>query len=187
MIYSYIKKDVITSSRQFSKRIYDIKTLECALVQYTELAVEKLRKQKSECKGVSIYISTCNYYADNPEEQYSNGAYSTLPKMTSYTPDIVNVARQILPHIFRNGYGYKTIMVTLMDIKPAEFQGELWTDPMENIKKRNLMKSIDQTVHMYGRGSITLAKSFETSGWEMKRDFLSPCWTTKYSDFPRIH
>ena len=181
------KKDVITSSRQFSKRIYDIKTLECALVQYTELAVEKLRKQKSECKGVSIYISTCNYYADTPDEQYSNGAYSTLPKMTSYTPDIVNVARQILPHIFRSGYGYKTIMVTLMDITPAEFQGELWTDPMENIKKRNLMRSIDQTVHTYGRGAITLAKSFEVSGWEMKRDFLSPCWTTKYSDFPRIH
>ena len=77
------KKDVITSSRQFSKRIYDISTLECAIVQYTELAVERLRKQKSECGAVSIYISTCNYYSDNPEEQYSNGAIIELPRMTS--------------------------------------------------------------------------------------------------------
>ena len=42
------KKDVITSSRQFSKKVYDMKTLECALVQYAELAVERLRSQKSE-------------------------------------------------------------------------------------------------------------------------------------------
>lgn len=181
------KKEVITSSRQFSKKVYDMKTLESALVQYTELAVERLRQQKCECKAVSIYISTCNYYSDNPDEQYSNGATAVLPDMTSYTPDIVRSARAALPRIFRYGYGYKTVMVTLMNILPAAFQGNLWTDPLNDIKKRNLMDSIDPISRRYGRGAITLAKGFETSGWEMKREYLSPCWTTRYSDFPKIH
>ncbi|MCR5219291.1 Y-family DNA polymerase [Treponema sp.] len=181
------KKDVITSSRQFSVKVYDIKVMECALVQYTELAVERLRLQKCECGSVHIYISTCNYYNQNQEEQYSNGAYIKLERMTSYTPDIVRAARKILPCIFRQGYGYKTIMVTLMDILPEAFQGELWTSPREDIKKRNFMLSLDKIAETYGRGSLTLAKGAEADGWQMKRDFLSPCWTTRYSDFPKIH
>jgi len=181
------KKDVITSSRQFSKRIYDINTLECALVQYAELAVERLRQQECECGAVCIYISTCNYYSDNPDEQYSNGAYIELPRMTSYTPDIVKTARTILPHIYRQGYGYKSIMVTLMKILPAAYQGELWINPLEDVKKRSFMKTLDSISQEFGRGSLTLAKGFEKSGWEMKRDFLSPCWTTRFDDFPKIH
>ncbi len=181
------KKDVITSSRQFSIRVYDIKTLECALVQYTELAVERLRRQHSECRGVSIYISTCNYYSQNEQEQYANGAVAYLTRMTSFTPDIVAAARAVLPHIFRKGYGYKTIMVTLIELRPAAYQGHLWVDPLEDEKKRRLMDSLDKITQQYGRGAITLAKASESTGWEMKREFLSPCWTTRYSDFPKIH
>ena len=181
------KKDVITSSRQFSKRVYDIETLECAVVQYTELAVEKLRKQNSECGMVCIYISTCNYYSDDREKQYSNGAYVELSRMTSYTPDIVAAARSILPHLYRSGYGYKSVMITLLKLLPEACQGNLWIDPMEDIKKRNFMKTVDKITQTYGRNSITLAKGFEKQNWEMKREFLSPCWTTDFSDFPKVH
>jgi len=181
------KKDVITSSRQFSKKVYDMNTLECAIVQYAERAVEKLRKQNSECGEVCLHISTCNYYSDNPDEQYANGVIVELPRMTSYTPDIVRAARAGLPHVFRTGYGYKSVMITLMKIRPAAYQGCLWVDPMEDIKKRKLMDSLDDISSHYGRSAVSLAKGFGLSEFEMKRDFLSPCWTTRYKDFPKIH
>ena len=181
------KKEVITSSRQFCKKVYDLETLECAIVQYAELAVEKLRKQNSECGAVCLHISTCNYYSENPSEQYANGVIVELARMTSYTPDIVNAARMGLPHIFRAGYGYKSVMITLMKILPAAYQGCLWIDPMDDIKKRDLMNTLDDISVHYGRGAVTLAKGFGLSDFEMKRDFLSPCWTTRYKDFPKIH
>ena len=59
--------------------------------------------------------------------------------------------------------------------------------PKEDEKKRRLMSSLDKITKAYGRGSLTLAKGFENTGWEMKREFLSPCWTTRYGDFPKIH
>lgn len=96
-------------------------------------------------------------------------------------------AKLALPHIFCLGYGYKTIMVTLMNLLTEAFQGDLWIDPCEDEKKRRLMTSLDKITKTYGRGSLTLAKGFENSDWEMKRDFLSPCWTTRYGDFPKIH
>ena len=180
------KKDVITSSRQFSIKVYDLASLECALVEYTEIAVERLRQQKSECQALQVTISTCNYYSDDLDSQYSNGVIVQLPRLTSYTPDLVTAARLALPHIYRPGYGYKVIMVTLLEIMPAQYQGWLWTDPREDIKKRKLMDAVDQITSTYGRHSITLAKSWTRDGWQMKRDFLSPNVTTDIEKLPEV-
>lgn len=181
------EKDVITSSRQFSQKVYDITTMESAVVQYSQLAVERLRQQNSEAHGVVVYISTCNYYAPEDTDKYSNGGFALLPRETSYTPDIVHSAIEILHKIFRKGYGYKTLMITLTDLKPAAMQGNLWIDPMEDIKKRNLMKIIDKTKAEFGRGCLSLAKGYASgTKWEMKRDWLSPCYTTRFPDIPHI-
>ena len=181
------KKEVITSSRQFSIKVYDIETLECAIVEYTELAVERLRQQKSESRAIQVMISTCNYYSDKIEEQYSNGIIVQLPRHTSYTPDLVNAARIALPRIYRYGYGYKVVMITLLDLQPAQFQGYLWIDPMEDIKKKHLMEAVDSITSAYGRRSITLGKSYIKDGWQMKREFLSPCVTTDFDKIPSVY
>lgn len=180
------KKDIITSSRQFAIKVYDIETLECAAVEYAELAVERLRQQKSECQAVQVTISTCNYYSEDINSQYSNGIVISLPRLTSYTPDIVEAARIALPEIYRKGYGYKVIMISLLYIMPAQYQGWLWIDPKEDIKKRKLMNAVDHITAMYGRRSITLAKSYTKTGWEMKREFLSPNVTTDIENVPVI-
>ncbi len=180
------KKEIITSSKQFSIKVYDTQIMECALVEYTEIAVERLRKQGSECQAVQVTISTCNYYSDDADSQYSNAAIVYLPRLTSYTPDIVNAARLALPHIFRPGYGYKVIMVTLLHICPAQYQGHLWFDPLEDIKKQKLMDTIDQITASCGRHSITLAKGWTCDGWQMKREFLSPCVTTDIKKIPGV-
>ena len=180
------KKDIITSSRQFSIKVYDMETIECAMVEYAEIAVERLRKQNSECRAVQVTVSTCNYYSDDIDSQYSNAAIVQLPRHTSYTPDIVNAARLALPHIFRKGYGYKVVMITLLDIMPAQYQGWLWIDPMEDIKKKRLMDAVDQITDAYGRHTITLGKAFTKDGWQMKREFLSPCVTTDILVVPGV-
>ncbi len=180
------KKEVITSSRQFSIKVYDMTTIECAMVEYTEIAVERLRQQKSECQAVQVTISTCNYYSDDTESQYSNAVIVQLPRLTSFTPDIVNAARLALPHIFRPGYGYKVVMITLLEIMPAQYQGWLWIDPKEDIKKRRLMDAVDKITTTYGRNSITLAKAWSKDGWQMKREFLSPEVTTDIMMVPGV-
>lgn len=68
-------------------------------------------------------------------------------------------------------------MITLLEIMPAQYQGWLWTDPKEDIKKRHLMAAVDEITATCGRHSITLAKSWAVDGWQMKREFLSPCVT----------
>lgn len=180
------KKDVITSSRQFSKKVYDMETLECAIVEYTELAVERLRQQHSECRAVQVTISTCNYYSENPDDQYTNSKIAQLFRHTSYIPDIVRAAKAVLPHIYRQGYAYKVVLITLLDLQPAQNQFWLFIDPKEDIRKEKLMKAVDSITTTYGRRSITLAKSWTKDGWQMKREFLSPCVTTDIGKVPGV-
>lgn len=181
------QNDVITTSKQFSKKVYDFKTLESAVFQYSQLVVEKLRKQKFEAGVVGVYISTCNYYCDEPELQYSNGIYMELDRMTSYTVDIAESAIWGLKKIYRQGYGYKTVMITLQRLLPACLQGNLFIDPMNDIKKRDLMIALDKINASYGRTTVSLAKAWSSGqDWEMKREYLSPCWTTRIKDVPRI-
>lgn len=180
------KHDVITYSRQFSRKVTDLPTLEAAATQYTQYAVEKLRRQQCEAETLCVFISTCNYYKADEGDHYSNGAYIRLPRRTSYSADIVKSAIMGLHHIFRPGFGYKTVMITLSDLFPACLQGELWIDPTEDIKKRNFMDCIDKMSTRYGRLTVELAKGITDDSWQMKRERLSPCWTTRLSDLPRI-
>lgn len=181
------KHDVITTSRQFSKKITDLEHLEIAVVQYTQAVIEKLRAQKCEAEVVSVFISTCNYYRSDQNDQYCNGICVKLPRRTSYTADIIKAATKGLHEIYRSGYGYKTVMITLMDLYPACLQGELWIDPMEDIKKKSLMQTIDNMSERYGRLSVEIAKGISEVNWQMKRERLSPCWTTRLTDLPKVH
>lgn len=48
------------------------------------------------------------------------------------------------------------------------------------------MDAVDQITSSYGRGSITLAKSWTCDGWQMKREFLSPNGTTDIEMVPGV-
>ncbi|MCQ2582414.1 MAG: Y-family DNA polymerase [Treponema sp.] len=182
-----ISNDVITSSRQFGIKVFSVEVLESAVVQYTEAVVEKLRKQKAEAGAVSVYLSTCNYYCDNKELQYSNGIYLELDRLTSYTADIVKAATIGLRRIFREGFGYRSVMITLHQLRPACLQGNLFIDPMNDIKKKDFMDSLDKLNNSYGRKTVRLAKGTASGeGWQMQRKLLSPCWTTRIGDIPHI-
>lgn len=183
-----IKSVTITTSRQFSKLLYNLETIECALTQYTELAVKKLRAQKCICGFIHVFLSTCNYaYEKDPDKCYSDGITIQLKRPTSYTPDILESALVGLKKIFRQGYGFKTVMITLLDIQPDNGQDLLWINPNEDIKKKHFMNTVDSLTNEYNGNIIFIAKSLTASGWENKRNMLSPCWTTKIKDCPKVY
>lgn len=75
--------------------------------------------------------------------------------------------------------------VMLFDFQPAGMmQGDLFTNPVPNVRQEALMKVID-AINASGKGRIFLASQGSQEGsWGMKRDFLSPAYTTRWSDLP---
>ena len=98
-----------------------------------------------------------------------------------------SAAEKGLLALYRYGFGYKSVMITLTDLLPESFQGLLWTNPLDDIRKRALMNTMDSLSERYGRSALVLAKGIDSNGdWQMKRRMLSPCWTTRIADIPKV-
>ncbi len=48
------------------------------------------------------------------------------------------------------------------------------------------MKCLDKINTLYGQGTLKLGAEGETDKWQMKRNFLSPKYTTSWRDIPKI-
>lgn len=50
----------------------------------------------------------------------------------------------------------------------------------------NLMKCLDNVNHRYGDGTLKVATEGHHEKWQMRREFLSPQYTSQWRDIPKI-
>lgn len=55
-----------------------------------------------------------------------------------------------------------------------------------NIKNPELMKCLDKINNRFGRGFLKLGSEEKSEIWQMKRDLLSPQYTSNWKDIPKI-
>ncbi|WP_052140850.1 DUF4113 domain-containing protein [Pseudoalteromonas piratica] len=63
-------------------------------------------------------------------------------------------------------------------------QGDLFNKSQD---KPELMKCLDEINNRFGSHKLKIESEKQTSFWKMRRDFLSPHYTTRWSDIPVIH
>lgn len=189
----------ITTSKSFAQGVADLPQLETALAEYTQLAVYRMRNEKSACAYISIYLMTARQYdRSRKDEEYFNGATAQFNHPTSFLPEILAAGTEILRTIYREGYKYRKVMVNLLGLEADnQVQGDLFEDTLIIDKKKQdaVMTACDQINRKYGRlclhpGSRNAVKDISPDGqyaqWHMKRDFLSPSYTTQISSVPRV-
>ena len=116
----------------------------------------------------------------------------TLPCPTSDSMTIAGAAEKGLQKIFRPGYGYAKAMVMLTDLSnPAKGQHnilDLIGNEKEMRERRNaLMGLMDRLHRLEGRGTLVIASQGpKNASWHMKRDRLSPSWTTNLKEILKV-
>jgi DNA polymerase V len=164
-----------------------------ALAEYTQEAVTRMRAEQLSCRYISVIIMTNAFTVG---DQYANQATTELPYPSSYLPEIQTAATELLKRIFRSGYKYRKVMICLNALtNDTTPQLDLF-DTTHNRHKalEPLMQSFDQINERYGRGTIKLATGLlgkkpqdeEAAPWNMKREYLSPCYTTNIAEIPVI-
>ena len=94
---------------------------------------------------------------------------------------------------WRPGIKYRragVILSQLVDEGAPTLSQSLFDDPAVDIqraKRRELMSVMDTLTDLYGKGIIKTASSALSTKWEMKRDFLTPCYTTNWDDVLVVH
>lgn len=176
-------KKQIVCSRSFGERITEFQQLRQAVSDYASRAAEKLRVEKQKAGVVSIFVRTGMFNAGEP--QYSNSATSRLLVPSNDTRDIVRLARELLIGIWRDGVRYAKAGVMLADFSDTSVtQGDLFSGGPKTERDVALMEVIDR-INRDARGQVRFAGSMKRE-WQMKRQHLSPAYTTRWSDLPRL-
>ena len=188
-------KQTITTSRSFGELVYDLTQLRCAVSNFASSCAQKLRAQNSSAVYATVFLMTSFFREDLP--QYYPQAVVEFPEAEDSSIGLVEGCLKALDQIYLPGIAYKKAGVTVSGIVPnGHIQQNLYYQPdYERNRKVDLL--MDEVNRRYGRSSLHLAVQGESaifnrkaSGgiaerkekWEMKRERLSPNYTTCLAD-----
>jgi len=177
-------KQQIVNSRSFGERVTRLDDMQQAVVLYATRGAEKLREQGSRCRLVSVSVATGRY---GNEPQYANSAPLLSDYPTADTRDIVELALRGLHAIWRDGFRYAKAGVMLGDFYQSSItQFDLFSQQQPRANADKLMNALD-AINRSGKGKVWFAgQGTGDSAWQMKREMLSPRYTTRLKDIPVI-
>lgn len=175
-------KQNIASTRMFGKRVYELLELRQAVASYAAKAAVKLRKEGMLTSCLQVFIQTSRF----DDKPYSNATIIGLESPTDDTRELIAAAQAGLTRIFRSGLPYAKAGIMLSQFTPkAGYIPDLFAKP-ERRNNDRLMALMDSVNKVQGAGTLRFAIEPETSSWGMKREFLSPAYTTKWNELLKV-
>jgi DNA polymerase V len=171
----------IAVTRSFEEDYTTFEEVKERIVAFSVMASEKLRKQKSFCRSVMVFIRS-NKYKLGKDEQYRNSFVYNMPFATNSSIEIATFATKALENIFLEGYLYKKAGVILMDFT-TEKEIQVGMFENSNPKHQKLMKAIDSLHQSIGEQKIKFANQDLNRIWKMNQNKISPNYSTSFDAF----
>ncbi|KQN50337.1 translesion error-prone DNA polymerase V subunit UmuC [Rouxiella silvae] len=177
-------KQQIVCSRSFGDRVTHYALMREAICSHASRAAEKLRKEEQYCRHISAFIKTSPFAPG--EIYYGKIASTRIDIPTQDTRDIIAAATQCLDSVWQEGHRFQKCGVMLGDFyNQGVAQLGLFDQHPPRANSTQLMAALDH-IHEKGTGRVWFAGQGMTKSWEMKRDMLSPAYTTRFSDLMRV-
>ncbi|EPJ9334293.1 Y-family DNA polymerase [Klebsiella pneumoniae] len=178
-------KQEIVCSRSFGQRISTYEEMRQAICLYASRAAEKLRGEHQYCRFISAFVKTSPFALNEP--YYGNSTSVKLLTPTQDSRDIITAATKCLDAIWRDGHRYQKAGVMLSDFySQGVAQLNLFDDNAPRQNSEKLMEVLDHLNAKDGRGTLYFAGQGIQAAWQMKREMLSPRYTTRFSDLPIV-
>jgi DNA polymerase V len=182
-----LNKKMIATTRMFGSPVTDIKDIKEAVATYTSRAAEKLRRQLSAARIISVFVV--------PKEQshsmnFRHGPtisdYYTLPVATSSTNELIKPALGLVNKLYEKGRVYKKAGVMLSGLIPdASIQGNLFLSDTKN-GERKLMDMIDNINFSQRDDVLKFAASGTVRDWKMRQELRSGRYTTRWEELYEV-
>ncbi|HIG0353976.1 TPA: DUF4113 domain-containing protein [Enterobacter asburiae] len=116
--------------------------------------------------------------------RFSSIRTSHMALLSAATRDIIAAATTALERIWKDGHRYAKAGVMLNDFTGSGVsQMQLFDERPPRPHSAELMKVLDGINHS-GLGQVWFAGRGIAPAWQMKRDMLSPAYTTRWKDIP---
>jgi DNA polymerase V len=182
-----VSKKMIATTRMFGQPVTNIIDIKEAIATYTSRAAEKLRRQHSAAKVISVFIVPRE---QNYEVSFRRGAtissHVTLPSATSSTNELIKPAVQLVESLYEQGKVYKKAGVMLAGLEPDEsIQGNLFaTGPQKY--QRLLMDMMDNINFSMRDDVLKFAASGLARDWKMRQELRSRRYTTRWEELYEV-
>jgi len=177
-------KKAIATTRTFDNMYTDYETLKERISTFMVSCAEKLRRERSHCNMLMVFIQTNPFRQDLP--QYRNNIVVHTQYPTHSSIDLIKYAVQGLSKIFKKGYHYKKAGVIVMGLTPENTkQFTLFNE--ENPKHQSVMKAIDNLNKSIGQNKVKFASQDMERMWKMKQERLSPRYTTNINEIINVY
>lgn len=185
----------IIASRSFGQLITDSEALRQSVSMHAARAAEKLRQDGSMASLMTIFLHTPPFNQEEP--QYHPHVTLRLPSPTRDTLVLTQTALRGLEHIYREGFRFQKAGVMLGNLQPeGPVQSDLFAPTLlqhpRTTQRDKLLATMDRINREMGRETLWTASQGLTereqasSHWRMNRGNLSPAYTTRWSDLPRV-
>ena len=178
------RKKNICTARSFGTEIKELSELREAVSSHANTCATKLRKEKSCCSTISVFLSTNPF---KPQaKQYHPYRVFNLDVPTNDSIEIVRFALKGLYQIYRSDCIYKKAGVIVgRTIPESQVQLSLF-DNLDRDKRRDLNSVVDTINKKMGSNKVKLAVQGIGRNWKLRQERLSPCYTTRFSDILEV-
>ena len=180
-------KKMIATTRMFGNPVTELNDIKEAIATYTSRAAEKLRRQHSAAKMISVFIvpkeqSHSTYFRHGP----IISAYTVLPAATCFTHELIKPALELAEQIYEKGKLYKKAGVMLSGLVPDQsVQANLFLSETKNCSRR-LMEMIDNINFSMRNDVLKYAASGTTRDWKMRQELRSKRYTTRWEELMEV-
>ncbi|MBY0292431.1 MAG: Y-family DNA polymerase [Alphaproteobacteria bacterium] len=181
------KKSMI-SSRSFGIPLTTFEDLREAISFHASSLAYRLRVEGRKTSLLSISVRTNPF--DKKGRFYSNTHLIPLSCPSQDNATLITAATLALDQVFREHLSYKKVAVMALNLSPEDQKiPSLFTEEKENehsLKRRAVLKSIDQLNYRYGKGSLVFASEGVNISWQPKATWKSPSFTQNWKQLPEV-
>lgn len=182
-----VNKKMIATTRMFGRPVTGVHELKEAVATYISRAAEKLRRQQSAAGIVSVFIVPKEL---DHHTGFRHGpgvsSYTSLPKPTSLTHELIKPAVGLIDDLYENGRSYKKAGVMLSGLVPDDsIQGNLFV-PHEKNRHRFLMDTIDNINFSMRDDSVKFGAAGVTKNWKMRQELRSGRHSTRWEELKEV-
>ena len=180
------KRQQIVRSRSFGELITDKESVLSAVSVHVASAARILRKEGTETTRLTVQFQSDPFRTDEP--QYFANPTFEFERPTSDTLFLTHTACSLVDQAWKCGFKYRragVIFSQLVEEGSPILSQSLFDDPsieMDRARRRKLMSVMDALTDNYGKTILQTASAVLSDKWQMKRDYLSPCYTTNWDD-----
>jgi DNA polymerase V len=109
-----------------------------------------------------------------------------LPHLSNDTRQIAALGSEAVAKIFVPHIRYKKCGIGLLDVRTKKYEQRDFFAAEQPDQSRRLMTVMDAVNRRYGKYTVKLANTGVNPKWSMKRDYMSPRYTTRWRDIPVV-